>query len=88
MRYTLLNFEVAGSLPIFSKRFLRLSTVRLKFLMATSSNSSVGYIVSGAGLVGPNKPRPEPNRLWLEVETNGDLSKLELKRLDDEIAAF
>jgi len=45
-----LNFEVAGSLPIFSKRFLRLSTVRLKFLMATSSNSSVGYIESGGRL--------------------------------------
>ncbi len=56
--------------------------------MANSSNSSVGCIVSGAGLVGPNKPRPELNKLWLEVEPNGDLSILELKRLDDEIAAF
>ena len=83
-----MNFEVAGSLPIFSKRFLRLSTVRLKFLMATSSNSSVGYIVSGAGLVAPSATKLGLNRLWLEVETNGDLSKLELKRLEDEIAAF
>ncbi len=60
--------------------------------MAIASNSSVGYILSGAKLVGaiggPNVPRPRLNRLWLEVEPNRDLSKLELKRLDDEIAAF
>ena len=82
--YTLLNFEVAGFLPIFSNRFLRLSSVRWNLLMANLSNSSLGSIVSVtglglgiaslAGLDEPNVPRPELNRPWLEVETIGGLS--------------